>query len=128
MNVFLQDFRYYNDVDAYVAVFSVTDRSSFYQAVDVLHALSKVGSSCGLSFPAPLQFLFQHLSSRKTLKFSGKQKLTFLQEEKVNSPIILVANKADLVRSREVGLQGRSRDVMPAVSFSITQHSCSTDI
>ena len=39
---FPQDFRHFNNVDAYVIIFSVTDRSSFYQAVDLLHALCKV--------------------------------------------------------------------------------------
>ena len=39
---FFQDFRHFNNVDAYVIIFSVTDRSSFYQAVDLLHALCKV--------------------------------------------------------------------------------------
>lgn len=69
--------------DAYIIVYSVTDKSSFEKASELRIQLRRARQS-------------------------------------ENIPIILVGNKSDLVRSREVSVDGKSSPI----SFSILNMAC----
>ena len=64
-----QNFQNYGDVDAYVIVYSITERSSFQHAVELLSQI-------------------------------------YARDDQRRAAVILVANKSELVRSRQVGDDG----------------------
>ncbi len=61
----------YGEADAYIVIYSVTDRETFDDAVDVMYEIRKA-------------------------------------KDRQNKPIILVANKQDVVRNKNVSPEGRS--------------------
>ena len=66
-----QDVTLYGETDAYIVVYSVTDKETFDEAVDVLYEIRK-------------------------------------SPDRSNAAIILVANKNDMVRNRDVTIEGSS--------------------
>ena len=64
-----QDVTLYGETDAYIVVYSVTDKETFDEAVDVLYEIRK-------------------------------------SPDRSNAAIILVANKNDMVRNRDVTIEG----------------------
>ena len=64
-----QDVTLYGETDAYIVVYSVTDKETFDEAVDVLYEIRK-------------------------------------SPDRSNTAIILVANKNDMVRNRDVTIEG----------------------
>ena len=73
-----QDVTLYGETDAYIVVYSVTDKETFDEAVDVLYEIRK-------------------------------------SPDRSNTAIILVANKNDMVRNRDVTIEGSS--LSPCISF-----------